>query len=54
MSDNISINTNWQNEVESLGIEPQRQDELNDKEELDALAEIIQEVYYQAYKTVYT
>ncbi len=31
----------WQNELKSLGIEPRRQNELNDKEELQALAEII-------------
>jgi hypothetical protein len=26
----------WQNELKSLGIEPRRQNELNDKEELQA------------------
>jgi len=36
-----------------LGIEPWRQNELNDKEELEALAEIIK-VYYQDYKTAYS
>jgi hypothetical protein len=44
----------WQNELKSLGIEPRRQNELNDKEELQALAEIIKEVYYQDYKTAYS
>jgi hypothetical protein len=43
----------WQNELKSLGIEPRRQNELNDKEELQALAESIKEVYYQDYKTAY-
>ena len=43
----------WQNELKSLGIEPKRQNNLNDKEELEALAEIIKEVYYQDYKTAY-
>jgi hypothetical protein len=43
----------WENELKSLGIEPKRQNELNDKEELQALAEIIKEVYYQDYKTAY-
>jgi hypothetical protein len=43
----------WQNELKSLGIEPKRQNDLNDKEELEALAEIIKEVYYQDYKTAY-
>jgi hypothetical protein len=44
----------WQNELKSLGIEPQRQNELNDKEELQALAEIIKEVYFQDYKAAYS
>ncbi len=44
----------WENELISLGIEPRRQNELNDKEELEALAEIIKEVYYQDYKTAYS
>ena len=43
----------WQNELKSLGIQPNRQNELNDKEELQALAEIIKEVYFQDYKTAY-
>ncbi len=43
----------WQNELKSLGIEPRRQNELNDKAELEALAEIIKAVYYQDYKTAY-
>jgi hypothetical protein len=43
----------WQNELKSLGIEPRRQNELNDKEKLQALAEVIKEVYYQDYKTAY-
>jgi hypothetical protein len=43
----------WENELKSLGIEPRKQNELNDKEELQALAEIIKEVYYQDYKTAY-
>jgi hypothetical protein len=44
----------WQNELKSLGIEPKRQNELNDKEELQALADIIKEVYYQDYKNAYS
>jgi hypothetical protein len=31
-----------------------RQNELNDKEELQALAEIIKEVYFQDYKAAYS
>jgi hypothetical protein len=34
-----------QNELKSLGIEPKRHNELNDKEELQALAESIKAVY---------
>jgi hypothetical protein len=44
----------WQNELKSLGIEPKRQNELNDKAELQALAETIKQVYFQDYKTAYT
>ena len=44
----------WENELKSLGIEPRRQNELNDKEELQALAEIIKQVYFQDYKTAYS
>jgi hypothetical protein len=43
----------WQNELESLGIESKRQSDLNDDHELEALAEIIKQVYYQDYKTAY-
>jgi len=43
----------WENELKSLGIEPRRQNDLNDKEELQALADIIKQVYYQDYKTAY-
>ena len=43
-----------ENELKSLGIEPRRQNELNDKEELKALAENIKAVYYQNYKTAYS
>ena len=43
----------WENELKSLGIEPRRQNELNDKEELQALADIIKQVYYQNYKIAY-
>ncbi len=42
----------WQNELRSLGIEPRRQNEFNDEEELRVLAERIKAVYYQHYKTV--
>jgi hypothetical protein len=43
----------WQSELSSLGIECKRKNELNDKEELRALAMAIKEVYFQDYKTAY-
>ncbi len=43
----------WQNELESLGIKSKQQSELNDDDELEALAEIIKQVYYQDYRTAY-
>lgn len=43
----------WENELKSLGIELQRPNDLNDKSELEALAEILKQVYYQDYKTAY-
>ena len=43
----------WENELKSLGIEPKRENELNDRAELEALAEIVKQVYYQDYKTAY-
>ena len=43
----------WQNELRSLGIESKRKNQLNDKEELQALADSIKQVYYQDYKTAY-
>ncbi len=44
----------WQNELKSLGIEPRQDNELNDKEELQALAEILKGVYFQDYKAAYS
>ncbi len=44
----------WENELRSLGIEPKRENELNDKAEIEALAEMIKQVYYQDYKTAYS
>jgi hypothetical protein len=43
----------WQNEFRSLGIESKRKNKLTDREELQALAESIKQVYYQDYKTAY-
>ena len=43
----------WQSELRSLGIDCKRKNELNDKQELQALATAIKEVYFQDYKTAY-
>ena len=48
-------NSYWQNELESLGIEPKRKKELNDnKEELENLADIIKQSMFQDYKVAYS
>jgi hypothetical protein len=44
----------WQNELDSLGIEPKRKTELNDKEELENLADIIKQAMFQDYKVAYS
>ena len=45
----------WQNELDSLGIEPKRKTELNDdKEELEKLADIIKQAMFQDYKVAYS
>lgn len=40
----------WKRELRSLGIEPKRKNELNDKGELEALVENMKQVYYQDYQ----
>jgi hypothetical protein len=45
--------TYLQRELSSLGIECKRMNEFNDKDELEALAAAIKEVYFQDYKTAY-
>ena len=49
-------NSYWQNELESLGIEPkQKKKELDDnKEELENLADIIKQAMFQDYKVAYS
>jgi hypothetical protein len=42
-----------QSELSSLGIKCKRKNEFNDKEELEALATAIKEVYFQDYTTAY-
>ena len=44
----------WQNELDSLGIEPKQKKELNDKEELKNLADIIKQAMFQDYKVAYS
>jgi hypothetical protein len=44
----------WQNELDSLGIEPKRKKELNDDEELEKLADIIKQAMFQDYKVAYS
>jgi hypothetical protein len=44
----------WQNELDSLGIEPKQKTELNDKEELENLADIIKQAMFQDYKVAYS
>jgi DNA repair ATPase RecN len=45
----------WQNELDSLGIEPKQKKELNDnKEELENLADIIKQAMFQDYKVAYS
>jgi hypothetical protein len=43
----------WESELESLGIEPKRKNELNDTHEIAALVDNIKQVYYQDYETAY-
>jgi hypothetical protein len=62
-NNNINNNNNsskpkngyWQNELDSLGIEPKQKTELNDnKEELENLADIIKQAMFQDYKVAYS
>jgi hypothetical protein len=47
-------NSYWQNELDSLGIEPKQKTELNNKEELENLADIIKQAMFQDYKVAYS
>jgi hypothetical protein len=44
----------WQNELNSLGIEPKQKTELNDDDELENLADIIKQAMFQDYKVAYS
>jgi hypothetical protein len=43
-----------QSELGSLGIEPKRKTELNDKEELENLADNVKQAMFQDYKVAYS
>lgn len=43
----------WKTELRSLGLDPKKTTELNDKNELKALTENLKQAYYQDYKTAY-
>ena len=50
-----SKNGYWKNELCSLGIlEPKVKKDLNDKEELENLADIIKQAMFQDYKVAYS
>ena len=44
----------WQNELDSLGLEPKQKKELSDDEELENLADIIKQAMFQDYKIAYS
>ena len=43
----------WENELDSLGIKLKRKNELNDRQELEALADNIKHAYYLNFKLAY-
>jgi hypothetical protein len=44
----------WQNELDSLGIEPKQKKEPNDKQELENLADNIKQAMFEDYKVAYS
>jgi DNA repair ATPase RecN len=44
----------WQNELDSLGIEPKEKKELSDDEELENLSGNIKQAMFQDYKLAYS
>ena len=42
------------NELESLGVEPKRKNQLNDKKELQSLSDNIKQAMFQDYKVAYS
>ena len=49
----IHRDTWWLNELESLGVSPKVQNQLNDIQETSNLAENLKQAFYQAYKEAY-
>ena len=47
-------NNYWESELDSLGIESKRKTELNDKEELENLADNIKQAMFEDYKVAYS
>ena len=44
----------WQNELDSLGIEPKEKKELSDDEELENLSDNIKQAMFQDYELAYS
>ncbi len=44
----------WQNELDSLGIEPKQKKEPDDKQELENLADNIKQAMFEDYKVAYS
>lgn len=49
----IQRDTWWLNKLESPGVSPKVQNELNDIQETSNLAENLKQAFYQAYKEAY-
>jgi len=49
----VDKNGYWNSELQSLGIEPKKSNELNDKKELENLADNVKLSMFQDYKTAY-
>jgi hypothetical protein len=47
-------NRYWLNELNTLGVDPKQKKELNDKEELENLADTIKQAMFQDYKVAYS
>ena len=52
-SENQKDEAYWQTELRSLGVEPKRRNELNDKNALKDLTDNLKQNLYQEYKSAY-